>query len=449
MKRKPAKQVIKLSILFAFISASALLPDKAVMAMPPADRMELSNKLVVIILEEHSLPFLTFELLVNAGSKHDPAGLEGLANITANGLLLGTRRHSATVMNEELDFIGSTLNAECNQDYATLDMRVLKKDLDKGFSLFWEAVTEPAFSSEEIQREVEKTLGSIRSSEDQPSKVAQKAFQKALFGSGPYGHPVEGWEESLAKVTREAVAEFYKTRYRPNNSILVIAGDITVKEVKDKLAQRLQTWPAGDVPGTPGPSAFTEGPETVSINRPITQANVILGHKGVSRDNKDYYALSVMNNILGGGDFLSRMVEEVRVRRGLAYAISSFFIPRKHSGMFEVMFQTQSSSTREAISLVQKEMKRIQTEPVSDEEMETARKYLIGSFPLRFDTQKDLAEFYAQVEYYGLGLDYPQRYPSFIESVTREDVLRVAKTYLHPDACILVVVGNLEEINLQ
>jgi zinc protease len=219
-------------------------------------------------------------------------------------------------------------------------------------------------------------------------------------------------------------------------------------ELKGKFLPPLAKWPMGEVPKEVFKSTFEKNHKTVKIDRPITQANIILGHQGVSRSNPDYYALTVMNYILGGGGFASRLVEEIRIKRGLAYAVDSFFDPGKYPGSFQIVLQTKNASAREAVSLSLQEMKRIQTELVSEKELQGAKKYLIGSFPMRLDTQAKLANFLSQVEYYGLGRDYPEKYPSLINAVSREEILRVAKTYLHPENIILVVVANLKEAKM-
>jgi zinc protease len=254
--------------------------------------------------------------------------------------------------------------------------------------------------------------------------------------------------ESLPRLEREAVHRFYKTYYHPNNAILTIVGDMTDNEVKMKLLPCLEKWSKGEISEKPFKTTFAKAQKTVKIDRTITQANIILGHAGVSRDNPDYYALNVMNYILGGGGFASRLVEEIRNKRGLAYSVASYFDTSKYAGTFQIVLQTKNSSAREAISLSLQQMERIQKELVSEKELEGAKKYLIGSFPLRFDTQGKLSNFLTQVEYYGLGLSYPEKYPSLIQSVTREEVLRVAKKYLDPEKYILVVVANLKQTGL-
>ena len=436
-------------LIFTFSLVGLILMEGSSPAMSPVQRMVLSNKIVLLISEEHSLPFITVQLLVDSGSRKDPAGKEGLARLVARGLLLGTSQRTVVAINEELDFMGASLATSCSKDYATVNLRVLKKDLDRGLDLFLESLTQPTFPEEEVRREVEKTLAAIQAAEDQPEEVAEKEFQKDLFLTSPYGHPVEGTKESVARITREAIVQFYRNEYHPNNSILVVVGDITLEEVKAKLLPRLTQWPMGEVPGMAFKGDFAGGPKTVKIDRAITQANIILGHSGVSRENPDFYALTVMNYILGGGGFSSRLMETIRNKRGLAYSVASFFDPAKYPGSFQIVLQTKNASAREAISLSLQQMQRIRQEMVSEEELEGAKKYLIGSFPMRLDTQGKLANFLTQVEYYGLGLDYPEKYPSLIRSVTRGEVLRVAKAYLHPEGYILVVVANLKEAGME
>ena len=442
----------KISLPFLIFTLSLLcliLLEGTCLALPPVQRMVLPNKLVLLLSEEHSLPFVTFQLLVDSGSRKDPSSQEGLANLVARGLLLGTSKRTVTAINEELDFMGASLHASSGRDYATLNLRVLKKDLDRGIDLFLEALTQPSFPEEEVRREVEKTLAAIQAAEDQPEEVAEKAFQKTLFLSSPYAHPVEGTKESLPRISREVIVQFYRTYYHPGNSILTVVGDITGEEVKAKLLPSLAKWPVGEIPEVPFKSTFASGPKAVKIDRPITQANIILGHAGVSRGNPDFYALTIMNYILGGGGFSSRLMEEIRNKRGLAYSVASFFDPGKYPGSFQIVLQTKNASAKEAISLSRQQMERIRQELVSEKELEGAKKYLVGSFPMRLDTQGKLTNFLTQVEYYGLGLDYPEKYPGLIRSVTRGEVLRVAKAYLHPEDYILVVVANLKEAGME
>ena len=418
-------------------------------AMPPVQRSVRPNGLVLVTSEEHSLPFVTFSLLIHAGARRDPTGQEGLANLTARALLFGTEKQSMTAINEQLDFMGASLSSDAGRDYAAISLRVLKKDLVAGFKLFTEVLTEPAFPADEVQKEVTRTLAAIKASEDDPGEVAERAFMKTLYGTGPYAHPVIGTKESVERLKPQGLRDFYRSHYHPNNAIMVIVGDIGDEDLKNAILPQLEKWETRAVPQSAVEASYETGKKTVMIDRPLTQANLILGHKGITRDNPDFYAVTVMNYILGGGGLTSRLMEEVREKKGLAYSVYSHFDAGKYQGSFQVVLQTKNSSARESIKLAVAELSRMRTELVSDTELEGAKKYLIGSFPLRFTTQGKIAGFLMQVEYQGLGFDYAERYPKLIEAVTAQDVIRVAKAYLHPDSYILIAVANLKETGLE
>ena len=438
-----------LFIVLLALTAFLLSPEALLQATPPVQRVVLANQLVLLVAEDHSLPFVTLQILTDSGARRDPPGKEGLADLTARGLPWGTSKRDLDAIYQELDFMGASLTSSSGRDYATLTLRVLKKDFDKGLGILMDVLTQPTFPEDELRREVEKTLASIQAAEDEPEEVAEKEFQKALFLNSRYGHPVEGTRESLQRITREDLLQFYRCYYHPNNAILVVVGDVSSDEIKSRVLPRMEAWPSEKIPGERFVTGFADQKKTIKIDRSITQANIILGHRGVSRDNPDYYALTVLNYILGGGGFSSRLIDEIRVKRGLAYSVASFFDPSRYPGSFQIVLQTKNTSAREAIALSFQEMERIRKEPVSEKELEGAKKYLIGSFPMRLDTQGKLVNFLAQVEYFGLGLNYPESYPSIIQAVTREDVLRIAKTYLHPESIILVVVANLNEADLE
>jgi len=418
-------------------------------AMPPVQRSVLANGIVLLSAEEHSLPFVTVEFLIHAGATRDPSGQEGLASMTARALLFGTKTRSMNVINEQLDFMGAALSADAGRDYAVISLRVLTKDLVKGFALLMEVLEQPIFPGSEIQKEVTRTLAAIRSGEDDPGEVAEKEFIKALYGKGPYAHPVVGVKESVEKLSAESVKEFHRRFYGPANAIFVIVGDVDPALLASEIAPRLAKWQGGaSTPATIDVS-YERGSKRVTVDRALTQSNLVLGHEGITRGNPDYYAVTVMNYILGGGGLTARLMEEIRDKRGLAYSVFSHFAAGKHEGSFQIILQTKNASAREAARLATAEMERMREKPVSEAELGGARKYLVGSFPLRLTTQGAIASFLMQVEYLKLGLDYVDRYPGIIQNVTAQDVQRVARAYLHPDRLIVVVVGNLKEAGFE
>jgi zinc protease len=257
---------------------------------------------------------------------------------------------------------------------------------------------------------------------------------------------VEGSEASVKAISQADLQDFYQRFYRPNRAIMAAVGDISEDEIIQALNQSLGSWSKGEARGKPlVPTTIGEA-QVIRVNKDLTQANIILGQNGVGRESPDYYALQVMNYILGGGGFSSRAMDVIRNERGLAYSVYSYFSAERERGTFELVMQTKNETALEAIRLAQTEIRRIREESVTDQELSDAKDYLIGSFPLRFDTNRRVAAFLVQVEFYQLGLDYPERYSGLIQNVTREDVERVAKQYLHPDRLITVIVGDQRKI---
>ena len=223
---------------------------------------------------------------------------------------------------------------------------------------------------------------------------------------------------------------------------MAIVGDISHEEMTEALNQAFRSWSKGEPP--PKPLALPAAPEigTIRVHKDLTQANLILGQRGVGRENPDYYALQVMNYILGGGGFSSRAMDSIRNQRGLAYSVYSYFSAEKGRGIFQFVMQTKNDTALQAIAIAKEEIRRIRQAPVTEAELNDAKDYLTGSFPLRFDTMGKVANFLAQVEYFELGLDYTERYPDLIRKISIEEVNRVAQKYLDPEKMITVIVGN-------
>src|SRR5207244_2890853 len=237
--------------------------------------------------------------------------------------------------------------------------------------------------------------------------------------------------------------------YRPNRSILTVVGDVSDQESTQALNQAFRSWRKGEPGGKPLVPIVIGSSQVIRVNKDLTQANIMMGHEGVPRNHPDYYAIQVMNYILGGGGFASRTLDSIRNERGLAYSVYSYFSAEKGHGTFELVMQTKNETALEAIRIAKAEIRRMREELVTEDELSDAKDYLTGSFPLRFDTNRKVANFWAQVEYFQLGLDYPDRYPDLIRKVTREDVQRVAQTYLKAETLITVIVANQKRIGDQ
>jgi zinc protease len=411
-----------------------------------AKRTVLNNGMVLLTSEQRALPMVSIELLIEAGSRYEPADQAGLANLTSKLLIYGTKQRTAVQISDTLDFIGASLEAGSGQDTTSVSMTVLKKDLTTGLELLADVLTQSTFPQAEIDRQKQAIIASIRAAEEEPGIVAAKAFAAALFPDSPYGRPVEGNEASVKALQQKSLRDFFARNYRPNRSIIAVVGDVSEQEIAKALNGALRNWAKGEPSGQELVPAKIGESKVLRLNKDLTQANIILGHNGVARGNPDYYAIQVMNYVLGGGGFSSRAMDSIRNERGLAYSVYSYFAAEKSHGVFEFIMQTKNETAVEAIRIATEEMRHVREQPVTEQELNDAKDYLIGSFPLRFDTNRKVAGFLSQVEYFKLGLDYPDRYADLIRKVTRDDVQRVAKQYLQPERLITVIVGNLKKI---
>ena len=410
----------------------------------------LENGLTLLIVEKHNLPVVRVTVGIKAGSIVESEEKAGIANLTAELLTAGTKKRTASQISEETEFAGASLSASGGNDYATMALSVLKKDLDLGFDLLSDTILNPSFPDDELNKKRERIKGGLRAQEENPEFVASREFKKAVFGIHPYGRLVQGSPESLDRIKRDDLVNFHSTFYAPNNAIMSVVGDITPEEVKNLLKQYFSEWHTKELKViSPQKPERIKEKKIITIDKDITQANIILGHMGISRDNPDYYAVSVMNYILGGGGFESRLMQNIREGKGLAYDIHSFFDANKYGGLFEVGLQTKNESANTAIGEILKEIKKVRNFPVSDAELSGAKSFLTGSFPMRLETSQRIANFLVAVEYYGLGMDYIDKYPAYINSVTKEDVIRAAKKYLDSENFTLVVVADQKKTELK
>ncbi len=437
-------------IVFVIIIIVSVIPLKSFAAGPLGKRIVLDNGMIFLLSEKHEIPMVTLSMAIKAGSVAEPEDKPGLASLTASLMMQGTAKRTANQISSEIDFIGGSLSVSGGSDFTSASLRVLKKDLGKGLDLLSDVLMHPVFDQKEIDRKIKETLAAIQRQKEEPGTIAGEAFAKAVFGRHPYGRTSENVAAYLPKVLRQDVVNFYAERYGPKNSIIAVVGDVTEKEIVSLLSEYLRDWKQREAqPPRSAPLPSIEKTRAVPLNKDITQANIVMGHAGISRENPDYYAVMIMNYILGGGGFSARLMDNIRDNRGLAYDVHSVFSAQKEPGSFSVEIQTKNESANQVIAETIKEIKRMRAEPVAEKELSDAKAYLTGSFPLRMDTYAKIAGILTNIEIYNLGLDYPEKYPLLINSVTKEDILRVAARYLDPDRMVIVVVANQEKAKLK
>ena len=326
-----------------------------------------------------------------------------------------------------------------------MNLRALSKHLDSGIELLSEVLLRPTFAREELDRRVEAVLASMRAAEDNPGWLAYRAFVDEVFGDEPYGHLSEGTAETVATMRREDVTSFFTRHYAPQGAIVTVVGDVAVDDVQARLERAWSSWRrAADRKDLAYPEPSSSAAGVTVIRKPLSQTNILLGHRGIERKHPDYYAVEVMNHILGGGGFGSRLVDRIRTRGGLAYSVGSGFSTPQFPGSFRVSMQTKSDSTLEAIRLVCDELRRIRLEPVSAEELEAAKLYLTGNFPLQLDSNGKIAGFLASIEFFDLGDRYAEEYVRRIQAVSADDVQRAARQHVRPEDLRLVLVGDTD-----
>ena len=413
---------------------------------PEVVQSELVNGATLLVSEQHALPIVQVIAIFDAGSRRDPKGAFGVANLVADTLTEGTTTRSSNEIAAGIELIGGSLSASAGVDYATLSLRVLRKDLDQGLRLFADVLLNPTFPPDEIERARESILAGLRSAEDNPNDVAGKEFSRVLYGEHPYAHPVEGTAASVKSINRAAVLRFYDAHYRASKAGVVVVGDVRGADIKRRLDEVLQVWPRGAVVALSSGDDLRHQARRVLIDKPVTQASIVLGHRGVARSNPDYEALGVLNYVLGGGGFSSRMMEKIRNQAGLVYSVSSYFSGGQLPGSFRVIMQTKNESVAQAIDLAREEIRKIHQEGVTDQELADAKRYLTGSFPLSLDSNGEIASFLASTWFLGRGLNAAETYLTKIDAVTAQDVRRVAAEYLHPDAILEVVVADKDAV---
>ncbi|MDT5261891.1 MAG: zinc protease, partial [Acidobacteriota bacterium] len=419
-------------------------------ALPAVQRRKLSNGLDVLVVEHHELPVVSMNLVMKMGAAGDPAGKAGLASLTADMLDEGTATRSSLDISDQLARIGSSLNIGAGWDSTTASMRTLTRHLDRALEIYADVISNPSLPDKELQRLRATRLAGLRQQRDSPEAIAGLVFQTVLYGrTHPYGHPLTGDEASLGSLNVEDVRGFYETYYRPNNSALIVVGDVKPDEVVSKLEKAFAGWKSGHVPAVDVSAAPIQREHSTIylVDRPGSVQSVIqIGQVGVPRSSPDYFPLFVMNRILGGASS-ARINLNLREDKGYTYGANSAFSFRRGAGPFTAQAPVQGQSTKESVVEFMKELRGIRGEmPVSAAELDGAKQSIIRGFPRGFETPDQIANGLELIVTYDLPDTYFNSYIERVQAVTLEDVNRVANRYLQPDHMAVVIVGDRSKI---
>jgi predicted Zn-dependent peptidase len=424
------------------------LPPPPALKVPAARTATLPNGLELTVVEAHKVPVVDVSLVIDAGAVRDPANLPGLASFTATMLQQGAGRRSALDIADETAFLGAQLSVVAGFDVATVTLHVPKRRLAAALDLLSDVVLRPTFPDSEVTRQRELRRTQLIQQRDEPVQMANVAFPAIVYGAAhPYGRPLAGNDSSVTGLTRERVTGFYGSFYRPNTARLLVVGDVTLEEARQLVTARLGAWTRGAAPNTPVGAAPQPAPRTIYlIDKPgAAQSVVRIGHVGPPRDTPDYFALQVLNTILGGA-FTSRLNQNLRETHGYTYGAGSAFALRRAGGPFVAQASVVTAKTDSSLIEFLKELRRIRDEAVPAAELAKAKQYIILGLPGDFETTAGAAFRFRDLLVYGLPLDYYGGYVDRINAVSAADVQRAARRYIDPDKLDIVIVGDRSQI---
>jgi zinc protease len=414
---------------------------------PHITRVTLPNGLRVLVAENHNAPLLSFRTLIRSGADHDTHATAGLAAITADLLDEGAGQRDTIQLAEELGLLGAVMGTGADWDASYVSADVLARNGEAALEIVADVTARATLPEDGLERVRTERLTELLQQRDEPSAIAGRRFSNLLYGTGAYGNSISGNADSVARITAGNVRAFYEQHYVPNNSAVVVSGDIDPARAVELVTRALGGWVRGAEPPRPvvQPRPI-DASRVYVIDRPqAVQSEIRVGHLGVPRSCEDYFPLSVMNAVLGGV-FNSRINLNLRERHGYTYGARSQFAFRRHAGPFVVAAPVRNEVTLQSVNEVLSELRRIRTGDLEDQELDEVKSYLIGVFPALVQTASDIASRLVDMELYGLPEDYFDHYRENIANVMKKDIERVAQKYLDPERVLIVIVGNAKEI---
>ena len=425
------------------LAAPPTLAPPPTLSLPPISRHVLPNGLEVVVVEHHELPVVDLALVVNTGSEADPANHAGLATLTAAMLDEGTRTRSALEIADAVAWLGADLRTASGFDHSRLWMHAPTAHLDSVIALFADVALRPSFPPSDFDRLKRERLTELLQLQDRGPAIADIAYANVVYGSAhPYGRFPAGSRATVERITRGDVQRFHRTHYRPNNATLIVVGDVQAQDVLRRLEQAFGGWDRGTIPATRYPAApAARGTTIYLVDKPgAPQSSFRIGGVGAARSSDDYFALRVMNTILGGS-FTSRLNANLREAKGYTYGAASAFALRREAGPFTARAEIVAAKTDSALLEFMKELRGV-LDTVPQDELTKAKRYLQLQLPGEFETTGDIASQLVPLVVYDLPLDYYDSYVQRIGAVTQADVARVARRYIDPARLAVVIVGD-------
>ncbi len=431
------------------LALGALLLATATQAEPvlPVETWQTDNGAEVLFYPTDSLPMVDARVIFDAGSARDPEGKGGTASLTASLLEEGTTERDAKAIADGFARVGAEFSASANLESTAVRLRSLTEAdwLWPAVGLMAEVIAQPAFEDEDIQRERARQLRGIQSRQQSPQAVASDALRKAAFGDHPYAHPTDGTRESVESIAPSDVRAFHQQWFVAANATVVIVGDLDTHQAR-RLADTLTDGlPMGEpAPALPEVPPLQES-ETVRIDFPSEQSTVLVAFDGIKRKHEDYLPLFVGNHMLGGSGFASRLMSELREKRGLAYSTYSYLMPLRAGGRLIMGIQTRNDQVETALSLMNDELSRFIDEGPTDEELADSQANIVGGFPMRLNSNSKIIDQIGALAFMDLPLDYFDDYTDRVEAVTANEIRQAFDRHVEPQKRVVVIVGPTAE----
>lgn len=405
----------------------------------------LKNGLKVTLIEDKTLPYFSLLMRLRVGSAQDPKGKEGLSSFVAEMLDKGTQKRTANELSDEMALYAGDFEASASEDSTKVAASSLSYHQDDLLAHFAEILTQPKFSEAEVLRLRKQILAQLQQVSDNAEAVAEIAFKKYLLGEHPYAHIVAGNSRSIKSLKQKDITEHYSRYYRPSQAHLAVIGNFS-KDIIEKLEIALAGWSDIEVtPETPVNFPTVHGLSILLVDRgDLKQSQILMGHQGIARNNPDFIPLRVANTILGAGGFSSRLMKEVRVKRGLTYGIDSGFTALKNQGPFSIDTYTRLDKVGEAVREAMRVYQEFVTQGVTQEELNGIKALLIGQFPRALETAEALANNLLTLRHYGVPDSYLTTYISKVQQVSLDDIKRVTATYFTPQNMKILIYAPKE-----
>ena len=427
---------------FFFLAALCCVATTA-LATPNIQYWKSASGAKVLFVENHDIPMLDVSVAIPAGSSFDAADKSGVASLTHHLLDLGAEGLSEDDIARGMADIGAQFGGGFDQDRASMSLRTLSSaaQRDKALDIMARVLQRPLFSEAILAREKARVIAALKEAETKPESIADKVFHKALFGTHPYALPLSGEIASVEKITTQDLRDFYAARYRAGSAVVAIMGDVTRPQAEAIAQQLTEKLPSSAVSAALSEVAMTIPASEQRIAHPASQSHILIGAPGMARNDPGYFALYVGNHILGGGGFVSRLMHEVREKRGLAYSVYSYFMPSKQPGPFQIGLQTKKEQADEALQLVRDTLAGYIAKGPTEKELTAAKQNIVGGFPLRIDSNRKILDYLGIIGFYDLPLTYLDDFTRKVEQVTVAQVRDAFRRRIDPQAMATVIVG--------